>query len=46
MDLLLILIYAAFAIAVFKIFKIKVNAFTLLTAVLGGVALIGALCWE
>jgi multidrug resistance efflux pump len=43
MDLLLILIYAAFAIAVFKIFKIKVNAFTLLTAVLGGVALIGAL---
>jgi len=43
MDLLLILTYAGVAIAVFKIFKIPVNAFTLLTAVLGGIALIGAL---
>lgn len=43
MDLLLILTYAGVAIAVFKIFRIPVNAFTLLTAVLGGVAIIGAL---
>lgn len=43
MELLLILTYTAIAIAIFKIFRIKVNAFTLLTAVLGGLALIGAL---
>jgi len=43
MDLLLILIYAAICVAIFKIFKIKVSGFSLLTAVLGGVALIGAL---
>jgi multidrug resistance efflux pump len=43
MELLLILTYSAFCIAIFKIFKIKVNAFSLLTAVLGGIALIGAL---
>lgn len=43
MDLLLILTYAGIAIAVFKIFRIPVNAYTLLTAVLGGVAIIGAL---
>ena len=43
MELLLILTYSAFCIAIFKIFKIKVHAFSLLTAVLGGVALIGAL---
>lgn len=43
MDLLLILTYAALAYATFRIFKIPVNAFTLLTAVLGGVALLGAL---
>lgn len=43
MDLLLILTYAALAYAVFRIFKIPVNGFTLLTAALGGVALIGAL---
>lgn len=43
MDLLLILLYTAFAIAVFKIFKIPVNGFSLLTAALGGVGLIGAL---
>lgn len=43
MDVLLILTYAAFAIAVFKLFKIPVNGFTLLTAALGGVALIAAL---
>ncbi len=43
MDLLIILTYAAVAYAVFRIFKIPVNGFTLLTAALGGIALIGAL---
>ena len=43
MDLLLILTYAAVAYAVFKIFKIPVTAYSLLTAALGGIALIGAL---
>lgn len=43
MDLLLILTYAAIAYAVFKIFKIPVNGFSLLTAALGGIALIGIL---
>src|SRR6267142_5682990 len=43
MDLLLILTYAAFAYGAFRIFKIPVNGFSLLTAVLGGAALIGAL---
>ena len=43
MDLLLILTYAAFAYGAFRVFKIPVNGFTLLTAALGGVALLGAL---
>jgi multidrug resistance efflux pump len=43
MDLLLILTYAAFAYAAFRLFKIPVNGFTLLTAALGGIFLIGAL---
>ena len=43
MDLLIILTYAAFAYGAFRLFKIPVNGFTLLTAVLGGVAIIGAL---
>jgi multidrug resistance efflux pump len=43
MDLLLVLTYAAFAYGAFRLFKIPVNGFTLLTAVLGGIALIGAL---
>jgi len=43
MDLLLILTYAAVAFAIFKIFRIPANGFTLLTAALGGVFLIGAL---
>jgi multidrug resistance efflux pump len=42
-ELLLILTYTAIAVAVFKIFRIPVNAFSLLTAVLGGIALISAL---
>ena len=43
MDLLLILTYAAFAYAVFRIFKIPVNGFSLLTAALGGIAILAAL---
>ncbi len=43
MDLLIILTYAALAIGVFKVFKIPVTGFTLLTAALGGAALISAL---
>ena len=43
MDLLLILTYAAIAYTIFRVFKIPVNGFTLLTAVLGGIALISFL---
>lgn len=43
MDLLLILTYAAICIAVFKIFRIPVNQWTVSTAVLGGIFLIAAL---
>ncbi|EIJ0984629.1 HlyD family secretion protein [Vibrio vulnificus] len=43
MDLLLILTYTALCIAIFKIFKIPLNKWTVPTAVLGGVVLIGAL---
>ncbi|MDH6230789.1 multidrug resistance efflux pump [Mesorhizobium soli] len=37
MELLLILLYAAICIAIFKIFRIPVNEWTLSTAVLGGI---------
>jgi multidrug resistance efflux pump len=40
MELLLMLIYAAICTAVFKIFKIPVNKWTLPTAVLGGIFMI------
>jgi multidrug resistance efflux pump len=43
MDLLIILTYAAFAYGVFKVFKIPVNGFSLLTAALGGLAIVGGL---
>lgn len=43
MDLLLILTYAAICIAVFKVFKIPLNKWTVPTAVLGGILLIGSL---
>ncbi|WP_153447835.1 HlyD family secretion protein [Vibrio algicola] len=43
MDLLLILTYAAFCVAIFKIFRIPLNKWTVPTAVLGGIALIGTL---
>lgn len=37
MDLLLILIYVAFCFAVFKVFRISVNQWSLATAALGGI---------
>jgi multidrug resistance efflux pump len=40
MELLLILIYAALCVAIFKIFRIPANKWTLSTAVLGGIFLI------
>ena len=40
MELLMILTYAAICVAVFKIFRIPVNKWTLPTAVLGGIFLI------
>ncbi|MGR5145062.1 HlyD family secretion protein [Photobacterium alginatilyticum] len=43
MDLLLILTYTALCIAVFKIFRIPLNKWTVPTAVLGGIVLIGTL---
>ncbi|MGF1680162.1 HlyD family secretion protein [Photobacterium minamisatsumaniensis] len=43
MDLLLILTYTALCIAVFKIFNIPLNKWTVPTAVLGGIILIGTL---
>ncbi|SHI25068.1 efflux RND transporter periplasmic adaptor subunit [Ferrimonas marina] len=43
MDLLLILTYAALCVGIFKVFKIPLNKWTVPTAVLGGVVLIGAL---
>ena len=41
MELLLILIYTAICTAVFKIFRIPVNKWTLPTAILGGIFMIG-----
>lgn len=41
MELLLILIYTAICIAVFKIFSIPVNKWTLPTAALGGIFMVG-----
>ena len=43
MDLLLILTYTAICIAIFKIFKLPLNKWTVPTAVLGGIVIIGAL---
>ncbi|MFZ6049715.1 HlyD family secretion protein [Pseudomonas sp. CR3202] len=43
MDLLLILTYASICVAIFKIFRIPLNKWTVPTAVLGGVVLVGAL---
>ncbi len=43
MDLLLLLTYTAICIFIFKIFKIPLNKWTVPTAALGGVVLVGAL---
>lgn len=43
MDLLLILTYTALCVSIFKIFKIPLNKWTVPTAVLGGVLIIGTL---
>ncbi|WP_252273375.1 HlyD family secretion protein [Pseudomonas subflava] len=43
MDLLLILTYTAICVAIFKIFRIPLNKWTVPTAVLGGIVLIGTL---
>ncbi|HDH7833520.1 TPA: HlyD family secretion protein [Raoultella ornithinolytica] len=43
METLLLLCYAALSIAIFKIFRIPLNKWTVPTVVLGGVVLIGAL---
>ncbi|TNH86103.1 HlyD family secretion protein [Aeromonas sobria] len=43
MDLLLILTYTALCVAVFKIFRIPLNKWTVPTAALGGIILIGTL---
>ncbi|WP_111495588.1 MULTISPECIES: HlyD family secretion protein [Marinobacter] len=43
MDLLLILTYTAICIVVFKVFRVPLNKWTVPTAVLGGIFLIGAL---
>lgn len=43
MELLLILTYGAICVAVFKLFRLPVNKWTVPTAVLGGILIIGAL---
>ena len=43
METLLILTYAAFCITIFKVFKIPKNKWTVPTAVLGGVVLVGSM---
>ena len=43
MDLLIILSYVALSYGVFKLFRIPVNKWTVPTAVLGGIVIVGAL---
>ena len=43
MDLLLILTYAAICVVIFKVFKIPLNKWSVPTAILGGIFLIGSL---
>lgn len=43
METLLLLCYAALCIVIFKVFRIPLNKWTVPTAVLGGVILIGML---
>lgn len=43
MDILLVLTYAALCVVIFKVFRIPLNKWTVPTAVLGGIVLIGTL---
>jgi multidrug resistance efflux pump len=43
MDLLLILTYTAICVFIFKVFKVPLNKWTVPSAILGGIVLIGAL---
>ena len=43
MDLLIILTYTGICIAIFKLFRIPLNKWSIPTAVLGGIFVIGAL---
>ena len=43
MDLLLVLTYTAICVTIFKVFKVPLNKWTVPTAVLGGIFLIGGL---
>ncbi|OOE92544.1 hypothetical protein BZG76_08435 [Salinivibrio sp. AR647] len=43
MDLLLIMTYTAICIAIFKIFKIPLNKWSIPTAILGGIVIVGAM---
>ncbi len=43
MDILLIMTYAALCIAIFKVFKIPLTKWTVPTAILGGIVIIGTL---
>lgn len=43
MDILLVMTYTALCVAIFKIFKIPLNKWTVPTAALGGIFIIGAL---
>ena len=43
MDLLLIMTYTAICIGIFKVFKIPLNKWTVPTAILGGIVIVGAL---
>ena len=43
MDLLLLLIYAGLCVVIFKVFNVPLNKWTVPTAALGGVILVGGL---
>ncbi|MEL0584051.1 MAG: hypothetical protein AAES65_04120 [Candidatus Thiodiazotropha sp. (ex. Lucinoma kazani)] len=43
MDLLLILTYTGFCVVIFKVFRIQLNKWTVPTAILGGIVLLGTI---
>ncbi|WP_261845170.1 HlyD family secretion protein [Aliamphritea ceti] len=43
MDLLIILIYSGFCVLIFKLFRIPLNKWSVPTAILGGIALLGTM---